>query len=96
MYEVAEIQEYRQKWLEAERELALNWIEPLSIHLDYEPIDHVDKNLEPINEPPSTSRKLEDYQPGVTKIQVFSALKKVARTPKQLSAKRGKQSVSTS
>jgi hypothetical protein len=64
MYEVTEIQEYRKKWLEAERDLAINWVEPLSIPLSYEPVDHVDKNIEPISEPHSNSRKLEDYQPG--------------------------------
>lgn len=50
MYEVADIEDYREKWLEAERELAINWIEDLSIPLSYEPINDVDKNLEPINE----------------------------------------------
>ena len=39
MYEITEIQEYRQKWLEAERDLALNWVEPLSIPIICEPID---------------------------------------------------------
>jgi len=28
MYEVQEIQAYKQKWLEAERDLAINWAEP--------------------------------------------------------------------
>lgn len=81
MYEVTEIQDYRQKWLEAERDLALNWIEPLSIPL-YEPLDHIDKNIEPIDEPPSTSRKLEDYQPGATREEVLHFMEKVVTSPK--------------
>ena len=96
MYEIPEIQDYRQKWLEAERDLAINWVQPPSISPSYEPFDNVDKDIESINESLSTSRKLEDYQPGATKTQVLSALKKVTRTPKQLSAKHGKQPVPTS
>jgi len=45
MYEVAEIQDYRQKWLEAERDLAINWIEFQSDSPNYEPIDNVDKDI---------------------------------------------------
>jgi len=45
MYEVLEIQDYRQQWLEAERDLAINWAEPLSDPLNYEPIDNVDKDI---------------------------------------------------
>ncbi|MDP2919822.1 MAG: hypothetical protein Q8O43_06370 [Dehalococcoidia bacterium] len=63
MYEIPEIQDYRQKWLEAERDLALNWVEP-------PPLDNIDKDIEPINEPFPASRKLEDYQPGATKSQM--------------------------
>ena len=84
MYEVSEteIQNYRQKWLEAERELAINGVVPQSNPPHYEPIDDVDKDIERINKSLPASRNLEDYQPGTTKTQVFSALKKVARTPK--------------
>jgi hypothetical protein len=49
MYEVPEIQDYKQKWLEAERDLAIIWVEPLSIPLNCEPIDNADKDIEPIN-----------------------------------------------
>ncbi len=42
-----------------------------------------------------TSKYLEDCDPGATKIEVFSALKKVARTPKP-SPKHGEQLDSTS
>ncbi len=59
MYEVSEIQDYKQKWLEAERELALMGVEIQPTH-NYEPIDNADKEVEPINKPPSASRKLED------------------------------------
>ena len=45
MYEVSEIQDYKQKWLEAERDLAINWVEPPSDPLSYEPIDNVDKEM---------------------------------------------------
>ena len=36
MYEIDDIQDYKQKWLEAERELAINWVEIPSIPLDSE------------------------------------------------------------
>ena len=45
MYEVFEIQDYRQKWLEAERDLAINWIELQSNPVNCEPIDNVDKDI---------------------------------------------------
>ena len=51
MYEVTEIEDYRKKWLEAEREVAITWIEPLCIPVNYEPVDQVDKNIEPIDVP---------------------------------------------
>ena len=51
MYEVIETQDYREKWIEAERDLAISWIEPLSIPLNYEPVDQVDENIEPIGMP---------------------------------------------
>lgn len=46
MYEVQEIQDYKQKWLEAERDLAINWAEP---PFDLESIDSVDKDTERAN-----------------------------------------------
>ena len=49
MYEVSEIQDYRQKWLEAERDLAINWAEPPFGPTNYEPIDNVDKDTERVN-----------------------------------------------
>ncbi len=55
MYEIEEIQDYKLKWLEAERDLAINWAEPPSNPLNYEPIEDVDKDTEPINKSPSTS-----------------------------------------
>lgn len=39
MYEVPDIQDYEQKWLEAERDLAISWAELPSNPFDYEPID---------------------------------------------------------
>ena len=45
MYEVSDIQKYRQKWLEAERDLAINWAEPPFGPTNYEPIDNVDKYI---------------------------------------------------
>jgi len=55
MDEVIEIQDYREKWLEAERDIAIGWIKPLSIPLnyepDYEPVEEVDENIEPIGMP---------------------------------------------
>jgi len=82
MYEVFEIQDYRQKWLEAERDLALNWVEPPFDPLNYEPIDNVDKDTERVNKSLLTPRNLEDYQPGATQARVFEALKKVAKSRK--------------
>ena len=38
MYEVTDIQEYRNKWLEAERELMLIWFIPDVSLVDYEPV----------------------------------------------------------
>jgi len=51
MYEVIEIEDYREKWLEAERELAISWREHLLIAVDYEPVDQADKNVEPVESP---------------------------------------------
>ncbi len=45
MYEVSEIQDYRQKWLEVERDLAINGVELQSDPPNYEPIDNVDKDV---------------------------------------------------
>jgi hypothetical protein len=46
MYEAPEeIQDYKQKWLEAERDLALMGIELQSGSPNYEPIDNVDKDI---------------------------------------------------
>ena len=50
MYEVSEIQDYLQKWLEAERNLVINWIGLQSYPCNFEPIDSADKGI-PI-EPP--------------------------------------------
>lgn len=66
MYEVAEIQDYEQKWLEAERDLAINWVKLQPDSPNYEPIDNGDKDTERANKSLSTSRNLEDYQPGAT------------------------------
>lgn len=52
MYEVEEIQDYKLKWLEAERNLAINWAELQSYPLNYEPMENVDKDIEPINMSP--------------------------------------------
>ena len=41
MYEVQEIQDYRQKWLEAERDLAICWVEPPP-NPNYEPVSYPD------------------------------------------------------
>jgi len=51
MYEVTEIEDYGEKWLEAERDLAIIWREYLSIPVNDEPVDQVDKNIEPIDTP---------------------------------------------
>jgi len=48
MYEVTEIEDYREKWLEAERELAISWREHLIIAVNYEPLDEADKKVEPV------------------------------------------------
>lgn len=45
MYEVTEIQDYIQKWLEAERDLAINGRGLQSYPYNYEPIDNVDKDI---------------------------------------------------
>jgi len=39
MYEVSDIQDYLQKWLEAERELLLMWLNPRSTPPNDESID---------------------------------------------------------
>ncbi len=51
MYEVDDIQDYIQKWLEAERDLAIYWVEP---PFDPETIDNVDVGTEGINMKPSS------------------------------------------
>ena len=95
MYEVEEIQDYKLKWLEAERDLAINWAEPPSDPLNYEPIEDIGKDTERVNKSLlDTTRNLEDYQPGTTRVRVFEALKKVAKSPKP-SPKRGEQPEST-
>ncbi len=76
MYEVSDIQEYRQKWLEAERDLAINWVELPVAPLDDEPTDNVDRDTEHNNKSLLTPRKLKDYQPGATQAHVVEALKK--------------------
>jgi hypothetical protein len=40
---------------------------------------------------PLRRKELEEYEPGATRSQVFSALKKVALTTKQPSGKHGQQ-----
>ena len=83
MYEVEEIQDYRLKWLEAERDLAINWAESPSDPLNYEPVENVDKDVERVNKSLLVpTRSLEDYQPGASRVLVFDALKKVAKSPK--------------
>ncbi len=59
MYEVSEIQDYRQKWLEAERDLAINWVELPSDSPYYEPIDNVDKDTERVSKSLLVPRDLE-------------------------------------
>lgn len=51
MYEVTEIEDYREKWLEAERELAISWSEHLIIAGTYEPVDQADEKVEPAETP---------------------------------------------
>ena len=82
MYEVPEIQDYKQKWLEAERDLALNWAELPIVSLNDEPIDNVDRTTERVNKSRLPSRNLEDYKPGASRAEVFQALKKVATSPR--------------
>jgi len=82
MYEISEIQDYRQKWLEAERDLAINWIELQPASPNYEPIDNADKDTERVKELLLTPKNLEDYQPSATQVHVFEALKKVAKSRK--------------
>ena len=82
MYEVSEIQDYRQKWLEAERDLAINGVELQSDSINCEPIDIIDKDSERVKESLLTPRNLEDYQPGATQAHVLKALKKVANSRK--------------
>ncbi len=96
MYEVPESEDYKQKWLEAERDLAINWALPPSDSLNYEPIENVDKDTERVNKSLLVpTRSLEDYQPGASRAVVLDALKKVTKSPKP-SQKHGKQPVSTS
>lgn len=51
MNEINDIEDYGEKWLEAERELASNWIEDLYVPVSYEPVDQEDKNVEPVELP---------------------------------------------
>ncbi len=72
MYEISkENQDYKQKWLEVERDLALMGIVPQSGSPNYGPIVDVDKDMERVNK-----RNLEDYQPGASRALVLDALKK--------------------
>lgn len=82
MYEISDIQDYKQKWLEAERALAINWVELPSDKPNDEPIDNVDNDTERVNKSFLPSRNLEDYQPGATQTRVFEALKTVAKSRK--------------
>jgi len=66
MNEISEFQDYRQKWLEAERELAMNWAEPPSNPPCLEPVDNInidkeniDKDIERISKSLLVSRNLE-------------------------------------
>lgn len=82
MYKIPEpaIQEYRRKWLEAERDLAIKGVAPLINSANCEPIDNGDTDTE--RKPVSIPRNLEECQPGATEAEVFEALKKVANAPK--------------
>lgn len=52
MSEVTEIEDYREKWLEAERDIAINcWIEDLYIAVKHEPVDEVDEKIGPAEMP---------------------------------------------
>ena len=93
MYEVQEIQDYKQRWLEAERDLALIWAE---LPLNHETIDNLDEDTERVNKSLlDPTRNLEDYQPGTTRVRVFEALKQVAKSRKP-SQKHGKLPAPTS
>lgn len=96
MYEIDEIQDYKLKWLEAERDLAVNWAKSTSDPLSPEPIDNVDEDTERVNKSLlGSKRNLADYQPGANRALVLDALKKVAKSPKP-SQKHSEQPVSTS
>lgn len=82
MLEAPEVQDYGQKWLEAERDLAINWVELPVALLDDEAVDNADRDTERVNKSRLPSRKLEDYRPGATQAHVFDALKKAARSRK--------------
>jgi hypothetical protein len=45
MCEISEIQDYLQKWLEAERDLVINGGGLQSYPYNYEPIDNIDKDI---------------------------------------------------
>jgi len=79
MYEVEEIQDYQLKWLEVERDLAINWAKLPSDPFNSEPIDHVDEATERVK------RNLEDYQPGASRALVLDALKKVSKSTEAFS-----------
>jgi len=74
MYEVIELDYYRQQWLEAERDLAINCVELPGASLAYEPTDIIDKDAVTIQEAIITPTRIDDCKPGATKSQVFEAL----------------------
>jgi hypothetical protein len=86
---------YDTAWLKAERDLATSKVS-LSVPcspddiplLEEEKQDKEEKSLKHIRQSSNPS-KLESYQPGATRLEVFSALKKTAKIHK----KHGKQPV---
>lgn len=82
MYEIpeSEVQDYGQKWLEAERELVLNWVDIPVAPLNGEPRDNADRDSKRVSKALLLPRMLEDYQPGATQAHVLQALKRVAKS----------------
>ncbi len=82
MYARPEIKDYRDKWLEAERELAINGAQVIewlpSAHS--EPTEHID--VPPDAPKPEKARRhnLEDCSLGVSRKDVLLALRRVAKT----------------
>lgn len=83
MYEIPETQDYLQKWLEAERELAMNWIVlPPVDSLTWEPVN-TDRVKDDISEPVITPRNFEDCRPAATRRDVSKSIKKVAASQRR-------------